>query len=92
MARNEYDIVLNSTTNIHKIKEVFASAFYEVTSLQSAPIASRVDEIPYTFLIDYLDAVDKANAGENALRLITEDVSETQFNISHITFIESAAS
>jgi hypothetical protein len=85
VARNEYEIVLNLSKSIHKVKEVFALALYKVTSLPSAPVASRVEDMPSDFRTNYLDAVDEANVAVNALRKITKDVLETFFNVSAST-------
>jgi hypothetical protein len=87
-ARKEYEIVLNLSESIDKVKEVFSLALYKVMSLPSAPLASRVEDMPSDFHTDYLDAVDEANVTVSALRKITKDVFETYFNISDITSTE----
>jgi hypothetical protein len=81
IARNEYEVVLNLSKGIHKIKEVFALALYKVTLLPSAPVTSSVEDMPSNFLTDYLDAIDEASIAVNTLRMITtEDVLQTYFN------------
>jgi hypothetical protein len=81
LARKEYDIVLNLSKSIHKVKEVFALALYKVNSLPSAPVASRLEDMPSAFHTNYLDAIDEANIAVDDLRKITTDVLETYFNI-----------
>jgi hypothetical protein len=90
VARNEYKIVLNLSESIRKVKEVFALALYKVASLPSAPVASRVQDMPSNFSTNYLDAVDEANAAVSALRKITTDVFETHFNVSDISSPETS--
>jgi hypothetical protein len=90
VARNEYDTVLNLRKSIHKVKEVFSLALYKVTSLPSAPVASRVEDMPIDFRTQYLDAIDEASTAVNALRKITKDVFETYFSISDITSTETS--
>jgi hypothetical protein len=85
VARNEYKIVLNLSKSIHKVKEVFASALYKVKTLPSAPVASRVEDMPLDFCSSYLDAVDEANIAVKDLRKISKDVLETYFNVSAST-------
>jgi hypothetical protein len=84
-ARNEYEIVLNLSKCIHKVKEVFTLALYKVSGLPSAPVASRVEDMPSDFCSNYLDAVDEANIAVKDLRKITKDVFETYFNVSAST-------
>jgi hypothetical protein len=79
VATNKYDVVLKNV-NIHRLKEAFALALYKVESLPSAPVATT----------DYLDAVDEANAAVNALRRISEDVSETHFSTADMTSTETS--
>jgi hypothetical protein len=52
------------------------------TSLPSAPVASRVEDMPLDFITSYLDAIDEANIAVDDLRKITKDVLETYFNVS----------
>jgi hypothetical protein len=85
VARNEYEIVLNLSKCVYKVKEVFALALYKVSSLPSAPVASRVEDMPLDFITNYLDAVDEANIAVKDLRKITRDVLETYFNASAST-------
>jgi hypothetical protein len=85
VARNEFEIVMNLSKGIHKVKEVFALALYKVSSLPSAPVASRVDDMPSDFITNYLDAIDEANTAVNTLRKITKDVFETYFYTSDIS-------
>jgi hypothetical protein len=85
VARNEYEIVLNLSKCIHKVKEVFSMALYKVTGLPSAPVASRVEDMPLDFITSYLDAVDEANIAVDDLRKIAKDVLETYFNVSAST-------
>jgi hypothetical protein len=87
-ARKEYEMVLN--LSINKVKEVFSLALYKVSSLPPAPVASRVEDMPIYFRTDYLDAIDEANAAVNALRLITKDNTETDFNESAIASTETS--
>jgi hypothetical protein len=82
VARNEYEIVLNLSKCIHKVKEVFLFALYKVTSLSSAPVASRVEDMPSDFRTSYLDAIDEANIAVDDLRKTTRDVLETYFNVN----------
>jgi hypothetical protein len=49
LARKEYEIVLNLSKSIRKVKEVFTLAIYKVTSLPSAPVASRLEDMPSAF-------------------------------------------
>jgi hypothetical protein len=80
LARKEYEIVLNLSKSCHKVKEVFALALYKVSSLPSAPVASRLEAMPSAFHTNYLDAIDEANIAVDDLRKITKDVLETYFN------------
>jgi hypothetical protein len=88
MARKEYEIVLNLSKGIHKVKEVFALALFKTTSLPSAPVASRVEDMPSGFSTDYLDAIDEANIAVKDLRKITKDVLETYFNVYDTVSVE----
>jgi hypothetical protein len=76
VAMNEYDLVLNWSKSIQKIKEVFTSALYHVTSLPAAPVASRIEDLPADIRTIYLKAVKEANIAVTALRKITKDVFE----------------
>jgi hypothetical protein len=87
VARKEYEIVLNLSKCIHKVKEVFSLALYKVASLPSAPVASRIEDMPLDFITSYLDAVDEANIAVDDLRKISKDVLETYFNVSASTAI-----
>jgi hypothetical protein len=60
--------VLNLSKSIHKVKEVFSLALYKVANLPSAPVASRVEDMPSDFRTNYLDAVDEANVAVEDLR------------------------
>jgi hypothetical protein len=85
VSRKEYEIVLNLSKGIHKVKEVFALALYKVSALPSAPIAGRVEDMPSDFCPNYLDAVVEANMAVKDLRKISRDVFETCFNVSAST-------
>jgi hypothetical protein len=59
-ARKEYEIVMNLSKGIHKVKQVFSLALYKVSSLPSAPVASRVEDMPSDFSTNYLDAIERS--------------------------------
>jgi hypothetical protein len=90
VARKEYDAVLNFSKCIHKVKEVFTLALYKVTTLPSAPVASRLKDMPSDFSTDYLDAIDEASIAVTALRKITKDDFDVYFNVSGAASTETA--
>jgi hypothetical protein len=90
-SKNEYDLVLNWTENINKVKEVFTLAAYKVETLLAAPIASSIEDMPIDFNIDYLEAISEANVAVSALKKITEDVVTPYFNIDDSTSTAQSA-
>jgi hypothetical protein len=88
IAKYEYDIAINWNKRIDKVKEVFALAEYKVKTLPLAPVASRVEDTPDDFTIDYLEAISEANIAVSALRNNTEDFVQTYFNIDETASTE----
>jgi hypothetical protein len=87
-AKKEYDLAINWTKNIHKVKEVFTLAAYKVETLLAAPVASTIEDMPIDFNSNYLEAISKANIAVSALKKNTEDVVTTYFNIDKTTSTE----
>jgi hypothetical protein len=87
IATKEYDVVrfwAKYGLEVKQMKEAFALAFYAVEALPSAPVAIRVEDMPENFVIDYLDAIRKANMAVRDLKYRTNNIS-TYFNIDDTT-------
>jgi hypothetical protein len=62
-------------------KKGFALALYRVEALLHAPAASRVEDMPSDFAVDYLEAISEANIAVGNLKRIFEKVVSEQCNI-----------
>jgi hypothetical protein len=88
IVKDKYELVVNMTENIHKVKEVFSMAKYKVETLLSAPVATKLEDMPPNFATDYVEALTEANIAVSALRNITDDVVNKYFDIDETTFGE----
>jgi hypothetical protein len=91
IAKNEYDLVVNMTEIMYEVKEVFSFAKYKVETLLSAPVASKIEDMPTDFTTSHLDALYEAYIAVIALRNIIDTVMCKYFNIDD-TIISSVVS
>jgi hypothetical protein len=83
---------INATNDNKEVKRVFAMAQYRVSSLPLAPVASRLEDMPDGFTIDYIEAISRANTAVYVLKKKTNDLDQKCFNIDDITSAAPSAS
>jgi hypothetical protein len=76
----EYNLVVDLNESARKLKEVYCLALYKVETLPSAPVASKLEDMPTDFSTSYIDAIYDADIAVNELRNTIEYIIRKFFN------------